>query len=71
MSKKSFLMQFYEINTGGPVVSTPRFNLSAESRGAGSIPAICPGRCMSLSCAIKFPVAILYGVVICNFDEEL
>ena len=55
----------------GPVVSTLSFNLSAESRGAGSIPAICPGRCMSLSCAVKFPVAILYGVVICNFDEDL
>ena len=55
----------------GPVVSTLCFNLSAESRGAGLIPAICPGRCMSLSCAVKFPVAILYGVVICNFDEDL
>ena len=24
-----------------------------------------------LSCAVKFPVTILYGVVICNFDEDL
>ena len=46
-------------------------NLSAESRGAGSIPAICPGCCMSLSCAVKFLVAILYSIVICNFDEYL
>ena len=55
----------------GPVVSTLSFNLSAESRGADSIPANCSGRCMSLACAVKFPVAILYGVVICNFDEDL
>ena len=55
----------------GPVVSTLSFNLSAESKGAGSISAVCPGHCMSLSCAVKFPVAILYGVVICNFDEDL
>ena len=46
-------------------------NLSAESRGAGSIPAKRPGRCMFLSCAAKFPVIILYGVVFCNFDEDL
>ena len=59
------------MGTRGPVVSTLSFNLSAESRGAGSIPAIFPGRCMSLSCAVKFPVAILYGAVICNFDEDL
>ena len=45
--------------------------MNGESRGAGSIPAICPGRCMSLSCAVKFPVTILYGVVICDFDEDL
>ena len=51
----------------GPVVSTLCFNLSAKNRGAGSIPAICPDHCMSLSCAVKFPVAILYSVVICNF----
>ena len=32
----------------------------------------CPGCIVSLSCAVKkFPVAILYGVVICNFDEDL
>ena len=55
----------------GPVVSTLCFNLSAESRSAGSNAAIGPGRCMSLSCAVKFPVAILYGVVSCNFDEDL
>ena len=55
----------------GPVVSTLCFNLSAESRGAGLIPAICPGRCMSLPRAVKFPVAILYGIVICDFDEDL
>ena len=55
----------------GLVVSTLCFNLSAESKGADSIPAICPGRCMSLSCAVKFPVTILYDVVICNFDEDL
>ena len=53
------------------MVSTLHFNLSAESRIAGSIPAICPARCMPLSCSVKFPVAILYGVVICNFDEDL
>ena len=53
------------------MVSTLSFNLSAESRGACLIPAICPVRCMSLSCAIKVPVAILYGGVICNFDEDL
>ena len=53
------------------MVNTLSFNLSAESRGAGSIPAICSGRCMSFSCAVKFPVTILYGVVICNFDEDL
>ena len=36
-----------------------------------SIPAIFPGRCMSLSCAVKFPMAILYGVVvICNFRRR-
>ena len=55
----------------GKVVSTLCFNLSAESRGTGSILAICPGRCMSLSCAVKFPVAILYGVVFCNFSKDL
>ena len=60
-----------ELGPRGPVVSTLSFNLSAESRDAGKIPAVCPGRCMSLSCAVKFPVAILYGVVICNFDEDL
>ena len=72
-------MQFYEINicqimilgTRGSVVSTLCFNLSAESRGADSISAICPGRCMSPFCAVKFPVATLYGVVICNFDDDL
>ena len=53
------------------MISTLYFNLSAESRRSGSIPAICPGRCMSLSRAVKFPVAILYDVVICNFDEDL
>ena len=53
------------------MVSTLYFSLFAESRGAGSIPVICPGRCMSLSCAVNFPVAILYGVVISNFDEDL
>ena len=53
------------------VVSTLCFNLSTESRGAGLIPAVCFGSCMSLSCAVKFPIAILYGVVICNFDEDL
>ena len=31
----------------------------------------CPGYIMFLSCAVKFPVTILYGVVICNFDEDL
>ena len=46
-------------------------NLSAESRGAGSIPANSPGRCMFPSCDVKFPVTILYGAVICNFDEDL
>ena len=46
-------------------------NLSAESRGAGSIPAKIPGRCMFLFCAVKFPVTILYGAVFCNFDEHL
>ena len=46
-------------------------NLSAESRGVDSIPAKCPGRCMCLSCAVNFPVTILYGVVFCNFDEDL
>ena len=30
----------------------------------------CPGRCLSLLC-YKFPVIILYGVVHCNFDEDL
>ena len=55
----------------GPVVSTLCFNLCAESMGVGSIPAICPGSCRSFSCVVKFPVAILYGVVICNFNEDL
>ena len=57
----------------GPVVSTLHLNLSAESRGAGSIPAKSPDRCMSLalSCVVKFPVTILCGVVFCNFDEDL
>ena len=50
----------------GPVVSTLSFNLSAESRGAGSILAVCPGRYVYLSCAVKFLVTILYGVVIFN-----
>ena len=31
----------------------------------------CPGCIMSLSYAVKSPVAILYVVVICNFDEDL
>ena len=53
------------------MVSTLRLNLSAESRGAGSIPAKIPGRFMSLSSVMKFPVTILYGVVFCNFDEDL
>ena len=60
-----------KVGLRGPVFSTLRLNLSAESSGGGSIPASCPGRCMSLSCAVKFPVIILYGVVICNFDENL
>ena len=46
-------------------------NLSAESRGAVSIPAKSPSRCMSHTCAVKFPVIILYGVVLGNFDEDL
>ena len=53
------------------MVSTQCFNLSAQSRGLGSIPKNCPGRCMSFSCAVKFPETILYGVVICNFNEDL
>ena len=61
----------WEPDPRGPVVSTLSFSLSAESRGAGSIPAVYPGRCTSLSCVVKFPVAILYGVVIYNFDEDL
>ena len=48
----------------GPVVSTLRFNHSAESRGAGSVPGICPGRCMSLSCAVNFSCS--YSVWYCN-----
>ena len=65
LKNSSFLYETSkQLGPYGPVVSTLRFNLSAESRGAGSI---CPGRCMSLSCAVKFPVTILYGVVICNF----
>ena len=62
---------FTFIFSGSPLGQWLSFNLSAESRGADSIPAVCPGHCMSLSCAVKFPVAILYGVVICNFDEDL
>ena len=53
------------------MVSTLYFNLFPENRGAGSVPAICPGRCVSLSCVVELPVAVLYGVVICNFDEDL
>ena len=48
----------------GPVVSTLSSNLSAKSRGAGSIPAVCPGRCMSLSCAVK--ISCGYSVWCCN-----
>ena len=55
----------------GPLVSTLRLNLSAESRGAGSIPQKNPGRCISLSSVVKFHMTILYGVVFCNFDEDL
>ena len=51
----------------GPVVSTLRLNLSFESRGAGSI----PWTFLTFSCVMKFPVTILYGVVSCNFDEDL
>ena len=53
------------------MVSILHLNLSAESRGASSIPAKSPGRCMSLSCIVNFSVTILYGVVFCNFDEDL
>ena len=53
------------------MVSSLRLNLTAESRDAGLIPANCFGCCMSLSCAVKFPVTIMYGVVICNFDKDL
>ena len=58
------------------MVSTLRLNLSllkAESRGGGYRydSRECPGRCMSLSYAVKFPVIILYGDVFCNFDEDL
>ena len=53
------------------MVSTPSFSLSAESRGAGSIPAVCLGRCMPLSNAVKFPVAILYCNSVWYFDEDL
>ena len=53
------------------MISTLCLNLSAESRGAGSIPV----RALVVVCLSfvlkKFPVAILYGVVICNFDEDL
>ena len=45
----------------GVVSSIP---LAAEWSTPGCI-------CMSLSCAVKFPVATLYGVEICNFDEDL
>ena len=45
------------------MASTLRLNHSAESRGVGSIQAICPGRSVSLSCDVKSPVTILYGVV--------
>ena len=55
----------------GPVFSTLHLNLSAENRGAGSIPAKNTDRCVSLSCVVKFPVTILYGVVFCNFEEDL
>ena len=45
---------------GGPVVNILRL----ESRAAGSIP-VSPGRCMSLSCVVNFPVTIrlLYSVI--------
>ena len=55
----------------GPVVSTLGLSLSAESRGCGYDPRKSPGRCMSLSCVVKFPVTILYGAVFCSFDEDL
>ena len=44
----------------------------AEAGVVGSIPTHVPWVYLrDLSCAVKFPVAILYGVVICNFDEDL
>ena len=53
------------------MVSTLCFNLSAESRGCGYDSRESPGICMSLFCVVKFPVTILYGVIFCNFDEDL
>ena len=53
-----------------PVVSTLCLNLSAESKNRFD-PCESPGRCMFLSYVVKFPVTILYGVVFCNFDEDL
>ena len=44
----------------GPVVCTLCHDLSAESRGAGSIPV-----------RVLISVSILNGVVFCNFDEGL
>ena len=52
------------------MIGTLRLNLSAESRGAGSIPADSCGHYMSLSRVVKFPLIFLYGVVFCNFDED-
>ena len=45
--------------------------MSAESRGAGFISANFPGRSVSLSCDLKFPLTILYVVLICNFEKDL
>ena len=73
---------FEKMISGAPVAemirASPLF-LHSHCVEAGVVSSIhlaagwsCPGCiCMSLSCAVKFPVAILYGFVICNFDEDL
>ena len=54
----------------GPVISTLRVIVLLRVGERVRFPCD-PCRCMSLSCVVKFPVAILYGVVICNFNEDL
>ena len=62
----NILIEWGNVGPRGPVV-THYISISLLRVGV----RVRFGRCVSLSCVVKFPVTILYGVVFCNFDEDL